>query len=77
MVLHYGVMDRDDLYRRKAAEAQRWADRAVSPDDKAHWLRLVEGWLSLIQKRPQTAAEDFADAVEARGTKQEDSTKSH
>ena len=70
-------MEDDDRYRAKAEEAQKWADRAVSRDDKAKWLRLAEGWLSLIRKRPNTLAEDFRSEVQRRGTKQDDSTESH
>jgi len=52
-------MDQHDLYRRNAAEAQRQADRAVNEIDRAAWLGLVEGWLSLLPKRPPTAQELF------------------
>jgi hypothetical protein len=70
-------MSQDDEYRAKAAEAQKSADRAVSPDDKARWLDLVAGWLGLIRKRPQSAEDNFRDELEAKGTKQQDSGSSH
>ena len=64
-------MDSYDEYRRNAAEAQRMADRAVHELDRARWLRLVQGWLSLLPKRPQTAQEAFDDQVADKGTGQE------
>jgi len=59
-------MDQDDEYRKKATEAQGYADRAVSDDDRASWLRIVEGWLGLIRKRPQTSQERLDEAAQSR-----------
>ena len=61
----------------KAAEAQAMADKVVSAVDKESWLRVAQGWLSLIRNAPRTKAEEFTDEVDARGTNQDDSTKSH
>jgi hypothetical protein len=47
-------MTRDDEYRKKAAEAQEEADRSTNEMERARWLRFVQGWLSLIRKRPQS-----------------------
>lgn len=47
-------MTRDDEYREKAAEAQKEADRSTSEMDRARWLQIVQGWLGLIRKRPQS-----------------------
>jgi hypothetical protein len=47
-------MTRDDEYRKKAAEAQEEADRSTNEMDRARWLRVVQGWLSLIRRRPQS-----------------------
>jgi hypothetical protein len=47
-------MTRDDEYRKKAAEAQKEADRSTNEMDQARWLRVVQGWLGLIRKRPQS-----------------------
>ena len=44
-------MDREEGYRRKAEEAQRWADKATSEVERTAWLRVVQGWLDLIHKR--------------------------
>jgi hypothetical protein len=46
-------MDEDDVYRRRAAEAQSWAQKVLSDDDRASWRRIADGWLSLTRKRPQ------------------------
>ena len=45
-------MDKDDVYRRRAAEAQEQADRTVSDVDREAWLRVARGWLALIRKSP-------------------------
>ena len=47
-------MSTEDEYHRNAAEAQRQADRAHNDRDRAAWLRLVQGWLSLLPQRPQS-----------------------
>ena len=39
-------MNRDAIYRRSAAFAQRRADQAVNADDREEWLRVAEGWRS-------------------------------
>jgi hypothetical protein len=70
-------MDQDDEFRRQAAEAQQWADRTVSENDRAAWLRIAQSWLGLVKKPLRTKPEAFNDRVEADGTKQEKSTKAH
>lgn len=52
-------MDSQDEYRRHAAEAQRMAERARNDMDRASWLRVAQGWLSMVRSRPQTAQEAF------------------
>ena len=66
-----------DVYRRNAAEAQRQADRAVSDLDRASWLRLAQGWLSLLTKRPQTDQQSFDEAISDKGTGQDQSKSSN
>jgi hypothetical protein len=46
-------MGRHDEYRAKAEEAQKQADLAHSEVERAG-LGIVQGWLSLIRKRPQS-----------------------
>lgn len=47
-------MDRDDDYRARAEEAQKEADRSTNELDRGRWLRIVEGWLGLLRKRPRS-----------------------
>jgi hypothetical protein len=70
-------MSHDDEYRRNAAEAQSWADKAKSDDDRAAWLRVAQGWLQLIRKQPQTAQESFDEQVATQDTHQARSETSH
>ena len=70
-------MDRDEEFRKQAADAQKMADRAGGETDKESWLRIAQGWLSLIRKPKQSEQQDFDDQVTARGTKQQDSEGSH
>jgi hypothetical protein len=70
-------MDRDEEFRRNAAEAQRCADKAKRDEDRAAWLRVAQGWLSLLPGRRLTAQERFDDEVTRRGTHQEDSKERH
>ena len=49
-----GMTTNDEEYRTKAAGAQREADRALSEVERAAWLRMVQGWLGLVKKRPHS-----------------------
>ena len=69
------TMSTQDDYRKNAAEAQRQADRTVSLVDREAWLRMAQGWLSLLKKPPQTLEETFDEALADKGTRQDD-TKS-
>jgi hypothetical protein len=40
-------------YRRQAAEAEEQAKLAKFDTDREAWLRIAEGWLGLLRKRPQ------------------------
>jgi hypothetical protein len=70
-------MSTDEYYRRNAAEAQKQADVAKNPGDREGWLRVAQGWLSLIRNRPQTPMERFEEVEVKQGTKQETSNSSH
>ena len=62
----------DQFYRRQARDAELQAQRAISPEDRASWLRLAQQWLSLIRREPADAdSEAFDDAVQRRGTHQD------
>ena len=63
------TMSTQDDYRKNAAEAQRQADRTVSLVDREAWLRVAQGWLSLLKKPPQTLEETFEEALAEDDTK--------
>jgi hypothetical protein len=44
----------DEEYRRQAADAESQARLAKNEIDRAAWLRVAEGWLGLLRKRPQS-----------------------
>jgi hypothetical protein len=71
------MSDKDDEYRKRAAEAQGWADRLLSPLDKEAWLRVAQGWLGLIRKPRLTPQETFNERVKDVGTGQDPSESSH
>lgn len=70
-------MTSDDEYRRQANEAQRQADRARTDTDRESWLRVAQGWLSLIRQAPHTLKEIFDAETAAKRTDDEDSGTSH
>jgi hypothetical protein len=70
-------MDQQNEYRRNAAEAQRQAGRAANEHDRAAWLRLVQGWLSLLEKRPRSAQDAFDEQVSDKGTGQDENDSSN
>jgi hypothetical protein len=49
------MMDLVEQYQNLAAHAQREAERAQNPADKEAWLRMRDGWQSLIQSRARPA----------------------
>ena len=70
-------MGTEDEYRRHAADAQKEADRARNELDRASWLRVAEGWLSLLKPKPQAAEEAFDQLSADKGTRQDESKSSH
>jgi hypothetical protein len=74
---YFPNMDKDDEYRRQAADAQSQADRAISDTDKAAWLRIAQGWLALIRRPKQTEQDSFEANAKTRSTGQDDSKGSH
>ena len=63
----------DNEYRRQAADAERQARSAKNDLDRASWLRIAQGWLSLLRRRPQSDEEAFDAKTKAKGTGQDDS----
>ena len=70
-------MSSDDEYRQQAAEAEKQARSARSDMDGESWLRIAQGWMSLLRKRPQSDEEAFNAQTTVKGTGQEDSESSH
>jgi len=70
-------MSDDEEYRRQAAEAEKQARSAKFDSDREAWLRIAQGWLSLLRKRPQSAEEVFDAQSKAKATGQDDSGSSN
>ena len=70
-------MSKEDEYRAHAVEAQAAADHAKNDSDRAAWLQIAAGWLSMIKQRPQTAKQKFDTQVKASETGQDHSDESH
>jgi hypothetical protein len=43
-------VSREEEYLRNAKDAQEWADRAVTAEDREGWLRIAQGWLNLFTR---------------------------
>jgi hypothetical protein len=70
-------MSKDEEYRRQAADAEKQAKSAKFDTDREAWLRIAQGWMSLLRKRPQSAEEAFDAQSNAKGTGQQDSEASN
>ena len=73
-------MDKDDDYRRYAAEAQALSDKSLNQADKQSWLRIAQSWMQLIKRpTPPTPTEEqsFDAAATAQETHQKRSEESH
>lgn len=56
-------MKREEEYLRNAKDAQDWADRAATAEDREGWLKVAQGWLSLFTRwTSQTAKAPVSDA---------------
>jgi hypothetical protein len=69
-------MSNDDEYRRQAAAAEKQARLAKFESDRESWLRIAQGWLSLLSMRPQSEDEAFSAQSKADGTGQDGSESS-
>jgi hypothetical protein len=56
-------MDRDEEFRRRAAEAEQRARQATTDDERATWLQLAEGWLGLLGKYPHPVRRDSPETL--------------
>ncbi len=68
--------NKDDEYRREAANAQNAADHASNDRDRSAWLRIAQGWLLLIRNRTRRE-NSFNAELKSRGTGQTNSDRSH
>ena len=72
-------MDKDNDFRRYAAEAMARSEASISQADKLSWLRLAQSWMLLV-KRPASPSKEeksFDAAATAQGTGQKRSDESH
>jgi hypothetical protein len=67
----------DDDFRRQAADAEKQAQAARSDVDRQAWLRISQGWMSLLRKRPQSDEDAFEAKSSAVKTTDKDSDSSH
>ena len=66
-------MNRDEEYRRQAADAENHARHATNDIDRAAWNRVAEGCLGLLRKRPQSGQETVKPRSKAKDKDQDDS----
>jgi hypothetical protein len=52
--MHIAAMSSDDEYRKQPADAEKQASLAHGEVDRAAWLRIAQGFLGLLRKRPQS-----------------------
>jgi len=71
-------MRKDVQYQRNAKQAQREANRSRTDQERASWLKIAEGWLSMLPRRTaNTAEERFADDARTLNTGQPGSDARH
>lgn len=70
-------MTDDEEFRRQAADAQKQANGARNELDREAWLRIAQGWMSLLRKRPQSDEEAFEARSSVTKTSDKDSDTSH
>jgi hypothetical protein len=70
-------MSTDEEYLRQASDAEMHARIAKVDSEREAWLRIAQGWMSMVRKPPQTATESFDAQSKAEGTGQEDSEASN
>jgi hypothetical protein len=63
-------------YSDQAAEAEKQARSAKNDLDRESWLRIAQGWMSMLPKRPQLDGQAFDAESKAKATGQEDSESS-
>jgi hypothetical protein len=73
--------NKQDEYRRNAEYARQMAKNSAMQEDRASWLRVAAGWLSLLPRMKDgnghEKREQFDERVREVGTRQKDSRASH
>ena len=67
-------MSGDKQYRLQAAVAEKNARRAKNDADREAWLRIAQGWMSLLRKPRQSDEEAFEMQCTANQTHGESET---
>jgi hypothetical protein len=70
-------MSTQEEFRRNAADARKEADWARNELDREAWLRVAQGWLSLLSKPARTAQEWFDQSAAYKGARQDKSESSY
>jgi hypothetical protein len=70
-------MTSDDEFCRQAEDAEKQALSARSDRDREAWLRIAQGWMSLLKRRPQSDEDAFEAQSSASKTSDNDSDTSH
>ena len=68
-------MSKDDEYRMQAADAEKQARFAKSDFERESWLRIAQGWMSLLRKPPTSNEEAFEAQSAAKRTQDESDTR--
>ncbi len=50
------MVSREEEYLQNAKDAQEWADRAGSAEDRESWLKIAQSWLNLFTRRTAQAS---------------------
>jgi hypothetical protein len=51
------MRESNEYYFQQATEARQMADRAISAEDRAAWLRIAQSWLDLIKEADQESVQ--------------------
>jgi hypothetical protein len=70
-------MTSDDEFRRQASDAEKQALSAPTDYDREAWLRIAQGWMSLLKRRPLTDEDAFEARSSAIKTSDNDSDTTH
>ena len=66
-----------EVFRQRATYCREMAEKALTQELKADWLKLAETWLTMAGDSMGKSEADFEAEATAKGTGQKDSTYSH